>query len=212
MSLMGINSPLYFIHDSPRMNRRSFLLATSSLAAAAMWSARAFGAVTKVPKFSDYPFKLGVASGDPASDGFVLWTRLAPKPLEGGGMKPEPVEVGWQVCEDEAMTKVVRKGRTVATAAWAHSVHVEVSGLRPARWYWYQFKSGNEISPKGRVRTTPDQKSLPERLRFAFASCQHYESGYYTAYEHMSREEIDLVFHLGDYIYEGPVSERGVRR
>src|SRR5262249_47959207 len=96
-----MNSPLYFINDSPRLNRRSFLFATSSLAAAALWSARAFGAVTKLPRFSDYPFQLGVASGDPASDGFVLWTRLAPKPLEGGGMEPDPVEVAWQVCEDE---------------------------------------------------------------------------------------------------------------
>src|SRR5262245_2373764 len=167
MSLMGINSPLYFIHDSPRMNRRSFLLATSSLAAAAMWSARAFGAVTKVPKFSDYPFQLGVASGDPASDGFVLWTRLAPKPVEGGGMEPEPVEVAWQVCEDEAMTKVVQKGVTAATPDWAHAVHVEVSGLRPDRWYWYQFKAGNEVSPKGRSRTMPLENSMPDRLRLA---------------------------------------------
>src|SRR5688572_2458418 len=84
-----MKSPLYLLHDSPRVNRRSFLIATSSLAAAAMWSTRAFGAITKLPAFSDYPFQLGVASGDPASDGFVLWTRLAPKPLEGGGMKPE---------------------------------------------------------------------------------------------------------------------------
>src|SRR5262245_2063375 len=102
-----MKTPLYLIHDSPRMNRRSFVLATGSLAAAALWAGRSFGQVTKLPSFSDYPFQLGVASGDPASDGFVLWTRLAPKPLEVGGMKPESVEVSWQVCDDEAMTKVV---------------------------------------------------------------------------------------------------------
>lgn len=204
--------PLYRLFDSPRVNRRSFILATSSLAAAAVWSSRAFGAVTKVPAFSDYPFQLGVASGDPSSDGMVLWTRLAPKPIEGGGMKPEPVEVSWQLCDDEAMTKFVKQGKTVATPEWAHSVHVEVAGLRPERWYWYQFKAGNETSPKGRTRTLPVAGSSPEKLRFAFASCQHYETGYYTAYEHMAREDLDLVFHLGDYIYEGAAREGLVRR
>lgn len=206
-----MNVPLYPLPDPARINRRSFLC-TASLAAAALWSSRAFGAITQNPTFTDYPFQLGVASGDPASDGFVLWTRLAPKPLEGGGMKSEPVAVAWQVCEDEAMTEVVQKGSTVATPDWAHSVHVEVAGLRPGRWYWYQFKAGNEVSPKGRTRTMPEENSLPDRLRFAFASCQHYEAGLYTAYEHMAREDVDLVFHLGDYIYEGPARENVVRR
>lgn len=207
-----MNSPLYLLHNSPRMDRRSFLIATSSLAAAALWSSRAFGAVTKTPKFADYPFKLGVASGDPSSDGFVLWTRLAPKAVEGGGMKPEPVAVEWQICDDEGMSKVVQKGTTVATPEWAHSVHVEATGLRPDRWYWYQFKAGGEVSPKGRTRTLPAPGSLPERLRFAFASCQHYETGFYTAYEHMQREDLDLVFHLGDYIYEGGIKKEGTVR
>src|SRR5262245_52479421 len=206
-----MSTPFYLIHDSPRMNRRSFVLATGSLAAAALWTGRSFGAVTKTPTFSDYPFQLGVASGDPASDGFVLWTRLAPKPLEGGGMNADPVEVSWQVCDDEAMSKVVQRGTSVATPEWAHSVHVEVAGLRPDRWYWYQFKAGNEVSPKGRTRTLPEKNSQPERLRFAFASCQHYEAGLFTAYEHMAHEDVDLVFHLGDYIYEGPAKEGGVR-
>lgn len=204
--------PLYHIFDSHRVNRRSFILATSSLAAAAIWSSRAFGAVTRLPGFSAYPFQLGVASGDPSSDGVVLWTRLAPKPVEGGGMKPEPVEVSWQVCDDEGMSKVVKRGKTVATPDWAHSVHVEVRGLRPDRWYWYQFKAGNETSPKGRTRTMPLASSIPGKLRFAFASCQHYEMGYYTAYEHMVREDLDLVLHLGDYIYEGAARDGLIRR
>jgi alkaline phosphatase D len=127
-------------------------------------------------------------------------------------MKPDPVEVSWQVCDDEAMSKVVKRGKTVAAPEWAHSVHVEVSGLRPDRWYWYQFKAGNETSPKGRTRTLPLANSSPEKLRFAFASCQHYETGLYTAYEHMARENLDLVVHLGDYIYEGPARDGLVRR
>lgn len=197
--------PLYKLFDSHRLNRRSFIAATSSLAAAALWSNQAFGAVRRFPTFSANPFSLGVASGDPSPDGFVLWTRLAPKPLEGGGMDPEPVEVSWQVADDEQMTKIVRKGRAVANPDWAHSVHVEVAGLDPERWYWYQFKVGNETSPKGRTRTAPKVNSLPKALRFAFVSCNHYEAGYFTAYDHLSREDLDLVVHLGDYIYEGGI-------
>jgi len=207
-----MSAPLYQIFDSQRLNRRSFIFATASLAAAAMWSTRAFGAVKKFPTFTDNPFKLGVASGDPTPDGVVLWTRLAPDPVNGGGMAPEPVEVSWQLCDDESMSKVVKKGKTIASPDWAHSVHVEVEGLRPDRWYWYQFKAGNETSPKGRTRTMPEAKSLPARLRLAFASCQHYETGYYTAYEYMAKDDLDLVLHLGDYIYEGKARENQIRR
>ncbi len=207
-----MNQPHYLISDSLRLNRRSFLLATSSLAAAAVWSSRAFGAVVKNPKFSGHPFQLGVASGDPNEAGFVLWTRLAPKPVEGGGMPDDSVEVFWQVAEDEAMSRVVKKGSTTALASWAHSVHVEVEGLKPDRWYWYQFKAGGEVSQIGRTRTMPLAQSTPDRLRFAFASCQHYETGLFTAYEHMSREDLDLIVHLGDYIYEDGAIEKRVRR
>jgi len=160
----------------------------------------------------DNPFALGVASGDPAPDGFVLWTRLAPRPLEGGGMPQENVEVSWQVAEDEAMTKVVARGATVATPELAHAVHVEVAGLRPGRWYFYQFAAAGELSPKGRTRTAPGLEELTERLRFAFASCQHWENGFYTAYQHMTREDLDLVAHLGDYIYEGAARDDQIRR
>jgi alkaline phosphatase D len=207
-----MNLPHYYLTNSRRVNRRTFLAATSSLAAAALWSSRALASVVTAPSFSSYPFTLGVASGDPTSSGVVLWTRLAPKPLEDGGMPPEDIEVSWQVAEDETMSKVVAKGTTVANPEWAHSVHVEVEGLQPDRWYWYQFKAGNQTSPKGRTRTMPSSNTLPERLRFAFASCQHFESGYYTAYEHMIREDLDLVVHLGDYIYEGKAQSNRVRR
>ncbi|UUO07497.1 alkaline phosphatase D family protein [Blastopirellula sp. J2-11] len=151
----------------------------------------------------DYPFALGVASGDPAPDGFVIWTRLAPKPLEEtGGMPNENVEVRWTVCHDEAMTKVAAQGTVIATPDMGHSVHVEVPGLDPNRWYFYQFAGAGEISPKGRARTAPKPEETPSNLKFAFASCQHYESGYFTAYDHLAREGFDLVAHLGDYIYE----------
>ena len=70
-------------------------------------------------------------------------------------MPLEPVDVSWQVAEDEAMSRVVQRETAAANPSWAHSVHVEVSGLRPDRWYWYQFKAGSEVSPKGRTRTMP---------------------------------------------------------
>ncbi|HQY05942.1 MAG TPA: alkaline phosphatase D family protein [Lacunisphaera sp.] len=181
------------------VNRRAFLLGGAALAAAAILPVRARGAA----RLSAYPFTLGVASGDPAADGFVLWTRLAPRPLEpDGGMSHASVEVAWEIAADEGMTRVVRRGVATAISAWAHSVHVEVEGLEPDRWYWYRFMAGGEVSPTGRTRTLPAVGALPERLRFAFASCQKYEIGYFTAYEHMVREDIDLVLFLGDYIYE----------
>ncbi len=195
--------PSYPLPGLDAWSRRSFLAGSASFAAAALLSNRALGAVTASPAFAAYPFTLGVASGDPSPDGVVLWTRLAPRPGEpGGGMPAGSVEVAWQVAEDEAMTRVVQRGATAAVAGWAHSVHVEVAGLRPDRWYWYQFKAGGEVSPIGRTRTMPPAGAAAERLRFAFASCQKYETGHYTAYEHMAREDLDLVVHLGDYIYE----------
>lgn len=203
---------MFNIPTSGGARRRAFLK-TSSLAAAAIWSGRALSVAKEGVAFSDYPFSLGVASGDPSPDGMVLWTRLAPRPFEpGGGMTQEPVKVGWMVAEDEAMTKVVARGTANAVADWAHSVHVEVAGLRPDRWYCYQFRAGAEVSPKGRTRTLPVTGSAPERLRFAFASCQHFETGLFTAYQHLQKEDLDLVFHLGDYIYEYAGIDKRVRK
>lgn len=101
----------------------------------ALAAGRAWGnepMVKEKPSFQAYPFQLGVASGDPSADGFVLWTRLAPEPLAGGGMPREAVWVHWQVAEDESMTKVVASGKEVASPDWGHSVHVEVAGLPTA--------------------------------------------------------------------------------
>ncbi|MGV3754841.1 MAG: alkaline phosphatase D family protein [Verrucomicrobiota bacterium] len=208
-----MTQPLYPLLSPKAMNRRSFLFTTTSIAAAALWSGTALGAVTKNPKFSAYPFQLGVASGDPDEKSVILWTRLAPKPLdEDFGMTPDSIEVSWQIAEDESMSKVVKKGTVVASPDWGHSVHVEAEGLKPDRWYWYQFKAGNETSPKGRTRTMPAKNSTPGRLRFTFASCQHYETGLFTAYEHMLKEDLDLVLHLGDYIYEYAGIDKRIRK
>ncbi len=153
---------------------------------------------------------LGVASGDPTPDGVVLWTRLAPDPLapDGrGGMGWDPVTVEYEVAHDESFRQVVSRGTALATRELGHSVHPEIQGLEPGRWYFYRFRAGSAISPVGRTRTAPALGEPTWRMRFAFASCQSWSSGYYTAYEHMSDEDLDLVVHLGDYIYE-----RGWRR
>ncbi len=192
-------------------DRRGFLLAATSFAFTPLLGKTANGLVRHSPRFANDPFVLGVGSGDPAADGFVLWTRLASDPVNGGGMPPENFEVRWEVAHDEQMKKIVRSGMTVATPHLGHSVHVEVDGLQPDRWYFYRFQSGDALSPVGRTRTTPKMDAMPDQLRFAFASCQHFETGYYNAYRHMNEDDLDLVIHLGDYIYEGGVSTKADR-
>ena len=156
------------------------------------------------------PFTLGVASGYPHDSGATLWTRLAPEPLDGGGMLPKPVEVEWEVATDERLHSIVRSGRALAVPEWGHSVHVDVTGLAPARWYWYRFRALGMTSPAGRLRTAPARASTAP-LRFAFACCQQYEQGYFVAYRHMVQEDLDLVIHVGDYIYESSWGRNHVR-
>ncbi|WP_369062252.1 alkaline phosphatase D family protein [Caulobacter sp. 73W] len=156
-------------------------------------------------KIDGYPFTLGVAAGDPWPDGFVVWTRLAPKPFaEAGGMGPRPVTVKWEVAEDERFAVIARSGEAIARPELAHAVHVEVDGLKPARRYWYRFRVGaGEASPAGTARTAPAAGAEPRNVRIAVAGCQNYESGFYDAYRHLAQEEeVDAVFHYGDYIYE----------
>lgn len=165
-----------------------------------------------------YPFTLGVASGDPLPDRVVLWTRLAPEPLAaggGGGMSPEPYTVFWEVAHDEAFRSLARTGSAVADPSLAHSVHVDVNGLAPDRWYFYRFHAGGHVSPVGRARTMPARDAAPGLLRFVSASCQNYKDGYYTAHAAIAQEDVDLVAFLGDYIYEsggvGLVRDHGAR-
>ena len=191
-----------------KIDRRRFLYTTGGFAAfAAIRPLHGFA--TERPSFSTNPFTLGVASGDPTPDGVVLWTRLAPEPLAAdgsGGMDPERVRVKWRVATDHRMRRVVRHGSTVADPALAHSVHVEVRGLDPGRPYWYQFSVRGEESPTGHARTAWSYRDSPRRVRFAAASCQHFEQGFYNSYAHMVNEDLDLVLFLGDYIYEDGVS------
>jgi alkaline phosphatase D len=157
-------------------------------------------------------FSLGVGSGDPGPHSVVLWTRLAPKPLEGGGMPNVPVPVYWEVATDRRMRRVVRRGWTLASPRDGHSVHVTARGLEPDRWYWYRFVTCGEDSPIGRTRTFPSMRECPNRMRFALASCQDYQNGLYSAYQNMAEEDLDFVVHVGDYIYEYGPQEGGPRQ
>jgi alkaline phosphatase D len=195
-----------------RFGRRTFLGASGLALAAAGWSA---APALAAPRFPGNPFTLGIASGDPAPDGMVLWTRLAPDPLaeDGhGGMPGHQVPVRWEVAHDEGFRRVARRGVAFATPELGHSVHVEVTGLEPARGYFYRFLAGSEASPVGRTRTTPAAGAAVSALSFAVASCQRFDQGFYTAYRHLAAEDHDLVVHLGDYLYEyGLGDTAGVR-
>ncbi|WP_332692833.1 alkaline phosphatase D family protein [Halalkalibacter lacteus] len=195
-------------YESGKMNRRGFLNAIGKLAMMSLGATIAASVninpakVQAAPTFKEYPFTLGVASGDPLPNEVVIWTRLAPDPMNGGGMKNHDVPVRWEVALDKEFGNVVQNGVDFARADLGHSVHVEVSGLKPNQHYYYRFKVGTEISPLGRTKTLPPIGAEVSKLTFAFASCQQYEHGYYTAFRRMTEEELDLVFHLGDYIYE----------
>ena len=214
---------------APRIGRRTFMagvVATAVAAAACSsddddggngnGSGSANGDAAARPDLPPVPdglvddvFALGVASGDPLPDSVILWTRLVADGTAADGAigTTDPVPVGWEVAADEAFDDVVAEGDVVADQALAHSVHVDVDGLDPDTWYWYRFTVGERTSTVGRARTTPATDDDPDTLRFAFASCQNRQDGFWTAYAHLAEEDVDLVFFLGDYIYEGPSEE-----
>jgi len=187
------------------MLRRDFFLLASSAAVA-----------TSLPRWSWSTtlrqrdlFPLGVASGSPTADGFVLWTRLLDGPVPGTVAADTPrtplppaLTVHWEIAEDDAFKNIVRRGTAQALEALGHSVHVEVTGLRPDRWYWYRFMHGDAVTQTARTRTAPHIHAMPDRMRFAFVSCQRWEQGRYAGYQHMLDEDLDAVLFLGDYIYE----------
>jgi alkaline phosphatase D len=192
-------------------DRRRFLQALAALGVAQASPARA--QLVARPRFASNPFTLGVASGYPLPQGMVLWTRLAPVPAApGGGLGPETIPVAWEVARDAQMKTVAASGTAYATAAWAHSVHVEVAGLEPNREYWYRFTAGDAQSAVGHTRTAPGFTAQPKSLKFAFATCQHYEQGWFGALRHMAADDPDLILFLGDYIYESSWGQNHVRK
>jgi len=177
------------------LNRRQALVGVAATVGVAL-----AGSPSAVAETAD-PFALGVASGDPLPDGVVLWTRLF---RESGSLPDRAIPVGWQIAEDERFCRVARSGVALARPEFAHSVHVDVRGLRPGREYFYRFRSGADVSPVGRTRTTGSD----DRLRLGVVSCQDFQNGYWPAYLGLAAEDLDVVLHLGDYIYENDPGSR----
>ena len=197
---------------TPELDRRRFVGSLGLVAGLAAVSTLPVDRAAAAPRppGGGYPFRLGIASGDPTPDGVVLWTRLAPEPFERfGGMPATAVGVEWKLATHPSMRGVVRSGRALAMPRLAHSVHVEVDGLEPDREYYYQFKYRGDESDVGRTRTAPLPGTRLNSFSFAFASCQAWQDGYYSAYRHLAREDLDLVVHLGDYVYEGDIAPDG---
>ncbi|MDO4238802.1 alkaline phosphatase [Micrococcus sp.] len=186
---------------SPTHTSRRTVLTTGSLVVA---SAALLGTPARAAGVPD-PFTLGVASGDPWPDGFVVWTRLAVSPLDLdglGGMGQRATDVEYQVAEDERFTRVVRSGVVTTGPEQGHAVHVTLTGLKPGREYFYRFRALGHVSRVGRAVTAPAFGAHADRLRMTVASCANWEHGYFTAYGHMAAERPDLMVHLGDYYYE----------
>ncbi len=191
----------------PVMQRRRLL---QSLALASTGSYLPLRAAAQ-QRLAGNPFTIGVASGSPTHDSVVLWTRLLPDHGEALRSLAATVAVRWELAHDEGFTRIVQSGQAQAVGGLAHSVHVEVQGLEADRWYFYRFAAGDAVSPTGRTRTFPAPDAVVGKLRMAYASCQRWEHGYYSAYRHMRDEHLDLVMFLGDYIYEYPNAGQAVR-
>lgn len=177
-------------------NRRLFI-------AGAAASGLAPALVRAQSAWRDYPFSLGVASGDPSSDGFVIWTRIAPDPLApDGGMPRAPIEVEWEVASDPNFRQDRIRDTVLAWPELGHSVHVEVAGLLPGRTYYYRFTVGGERSLRGMAKTLPPAGSPVDQMKFGVCGCQHYEQGFFGAYRHLAAEDLAFVYHYGDFIYE----------
>jgi alkaline phosphatase D len=183
----------------PLDRRRLLQLAAAGAAAAAT------GAFAQ-PRLGADPFALGVASGSPGPDSIVLWTRLVHESLGTA-----PYGVRWEIAHDEGFARIARSGDAPALPQLAHSVHVEVQGLQPDRGYFYRFIAGDWTSPVGRTRTLPAPDAANTRLRIAYASCQRWEHGFFSAWRHMRAYEPDFVLFLGDYIYAYPGAANAVR-
>ena len=183
----------------PLLTRRRLLTGFASTLAVGPF----IGCASQPAGIKSDPFTLGVASGDPDSHSVVLWTRLAPAPLQpDGGMPPITVPVNWEVATDDAMRQVVRRGTAEARPEEGHSIHVVADGLEAGRPYWYRFTTQQAQSRIGRTRTLPAPGTKPARFRLAVAGCQRIEQGYFTGWGDIARSDIDAVFHYGDYIYE----------
>ena len=207
----------------PPITRRAALggglAAATAVVLSALTPAAARAAVDSAARSGVFGF--GVASGDPTATEVLLWTRVTPTPdaTPGSGLGPRS-NVEWELAADEAFTQVVARGTTRTDASRDHTVKVVVSGLAPYTRYFYRFTCRGATSPVGRTQTAPDEPGTTHALRMAVVSCSNYTGGWFTAYRGIAaRDDLDLVLHLGDYVYEygnagdryGPAGLAGVR-
>lgn len=174
------------------MSRRALLGRTALALAASRFLSPVTAIAARPQPYADGdPFTLGVASGDPRPDGFVLWAR--PLGLSG------TATVGVEIAEDDGFRRIVRSGSVIAYPSRGHAVHAEPVGLDHGRTYFYRFHLDGTTSAIGRTATIDPQIA---RLRLALAACQHWEHGWFSAYRDMVAQEIDALLHVGDFIYE----------
>jgi len=140
-------------------------------------------------------FTHGVASGDPLSDRVILWTRVLP-----GDGQHRVITVRWQVAEDTEFRSVVSEGQSETSQLQDYTVKVDAAGLKPKRNYYYRFLVEGLSSPVGRTLTLP--LGGVDRYKMAVVSCSNYPQGYFNVYNHIAQTDVDVVLHLGDYIYE----------
>ncbi|MDQ2650628.1 MAG: alkaline phosphatase D family protein [Actinomycetota bacterium] len=176
--------------------RRQFLAGAGAVLAAPM-AARRLG-VSPRGQAAPAPFPWGVASFDPTPDSVLLWTRVD---ASAGG------EVRWEVATDDGFAEVVAQGSAVASAASDHCVTVDATGLSSGQVLWYRFTTADgTTSTVGRTRTVAVD---PDRVRIALVSCARFTSGGYAVYRALADRDVDVVVHVGDYIYEdGRSAER----
>ena len=178
---------------SGRVTRREFLWTTAASGLVVPLGLRA-----QTENNQSGLFRHGVASGDPLANRVILWTRVTPRNNRTNGA---PNEVRWTIAANSAMTQVVATGTAFAASARDYTVKVDVGGLEPARTYFYAFETGSERSPIGRTRTLP--AGSVDRVRLAVVCCANYPAGYFNVYRCVANvEELDVVVHVGDYIYE----------
>jgi alkaline phosphatase D len=192
--------PIYDARSDFSINRRRLL--QSAAGAMTLFSAPSIVHALGDPKAGSL-FTLGVCSGDPTARSVMLWTRLAPDPLVGGGLGSRSVRVQIEVALDPAFKRVIRSGSRLARPENGHVVNILVGGLPPSTRLFYRFRALGQSSRVGITRTFPRCQDSPGQVRFAVVSCQNYNQGFYTAYSDMVAQDVDFVIHTGDYIYEG---------
>ncbi|MBS6414602.1 MAG: alkaline phosphatase D family protein [Lawsonella sp.] len=183
-------------------------------------NATSLGAAPQGPTspYSTKVFVHGVASGDPAPNAVILWTRVTQQPTwTPGSLRGTPVKVKWEVCPQVGRSRrfgsAVRSGIVTTDKNRDFTVKVDATGLQPNTRYLYRFTvldgpAAGAVSPVGATKTAPALNSMPERVRFAFLSCSNWEAGHYSTYRFLAdRGDLDFVVHLGDWFYEYATGE-----